>query len=253
LSIVLIYLAAFLVYIGYHADMYAQYFKKKGVVEAAKEYQFSKKLFYVAVAITIFLFSLGGKGGVLYYFYGQLSDQQDYILYYIWLFFVTIFSLAAVILGIRFALQYARKNFNFYLTRAYYLVSFREEGSIQKFKYLILALDTYNKFLERNLKMKIKDIMCIYSILVLASAEQKTKVRESIGKALEKDELELARQLAELSNLQDKEQFFIRKRAILNQDFKDILTIIIPAVISIVGSIIAILTQAGIFGSQPSS
>jgi hypothetical protein len=40
--------------------------------------------------------------------------------------------------------------------------------------------------------------------------------------------------------LQDKEQFLIKEPAILNQNFKDILVTIIPAIISIVGFIIAI-------------
>ena len=64
--------------------------------------------------------------------------------------------------------------------------------------------------------------MAIYSIITPASAEQ--EIRESIGKALEKDKLELARQLAELSSLPDKEEFLIKKRKILNQQFKDVLT-----------------------------
>jgi hypothetical protein len=139
------------------------------------------------------------------------------------------------------------------LARAYYMVSSREGDIIKKFKYLTLTLDTYNKFLERSLNLKIKDVMRIYSIFISASAEQEVKIRESIGNALEKDELELARQLAKLSSLQDKEQFLIREPAILNQQFKDILTIIIPAIISVVGFIIAMLTQAGIFESPPSS
>jgi hypothetical protein len=148
--------------------------------------------------------------------------------------------LATVILGIRFALHEASKNFGFYLARAYYMVSLQQESSIGKFKYLTLAFDTYNIFLERNLKLKIKDIMRIYSIFISASIEQKIKIRESIGNALEKDELELAKQLPELSSLPDKEQFLIREPAILNQQFKDILTIIVPAIISIVGFIITI-------------
>jgi hypothetical protein len=229
-----VYLAAFGVYIPYHAINYVKYFKKTGAVEAAKEYQFSKKLFYVAPAIVIFFFLLR-QTGVSSYFYDQLPNEQDNIVFWTFTFFLTIFTLATVILAIRFGAQYAREDFSFYLARAYYMISL--QSGIGKFMYLTLALDTYNKFLKRNLKLKIKDITRIYSIFISASTEQKIKIRESIGNALEKDELELAKQLAELSSLQDKEQFLIRERAILNQNFKDILVTIIPAIISIVGLI----------------
>jgi hypothetical protein len=114
-------------------------------------------------------------------------------------------------------------------------------------------LNIYNKFLARNLKLKIRDILRIYSIIISASAEEKIKIREKMGKALEKDKLELARQLAEISSLPDKEQFLIMEPAILNQQFKDILTIIIPAIISIVGFIITISLPLIMrsLGSQP--
>jgi hypothetical protein len=55
--------------------------------------------------------------------------------------------------------------------------------------------------------------------------------------------MELARQLAELSILPDKEEFLIKEPAILNQRFKEILTVMIPAIISIITFVIATLTQ----------
>jgi hypothetical protein len=230
------YYADFFVYFPYHADHYREYFNKSGVVEAVKEYQFSRKLFGIAAAITIFLIFLNS------YFAGEIIGPQLYSL----LSLLIIFSGATVVLAIRFAGQYSRKDFDFYLTRAYCIVSFGEEDDVEKFKYLMLGLDSYNKFLERHLKLKIKDIMRIYSMFIYASAEQKIKLRESIGKALEKQKLELARQLSESFSLQDKEQFLVREPAILNQGFKDVLTIIVPAIISIVAFIITILTQFGI-------
>jgi hypothetical protein len=126
------------------------------------------------------------------------------------------------------------------------MISSQNEDSVEKLRYLILALDAYNRFLERSLKLKIKDIMRVYSLIISASAEQKIKIRDSIEKAFEKDKLELTRQLAEISSLPDEEEFLINERTLLNQRLKDILTIIIPAIISIVGFIIAILTQARI-------
>lgn len=156
----------------------------------------------------------------------------------------------ALVLAIRFTVQRSRKDFDFHLTRPYLMVSSQNDDSVHKIRYLLLLLDTYNKFLERNLKVKIKDIMRIYSLIMSASAEQKIKIRESIGKALEKDKLELARQLAEISHLPDEEEFLRKEHTLLGQQLKDILTIIIPAIISIVGFIIAMITQTGILVSS---
>jgi hypothetical protein len=224
-------------YIPYHTrDKPEKYFKKIGFEHAVSEYQFSKKLFYVVVAISILIIVYS----IIFPF--TIRDIPHLIVGSMALpIFVNL-----IVLTIRFGSQYARKDFDFYWTRAYFVVSSQKEYSLEKFKYLKMALDTYNRFLERNLKLKIKDIMRIYSMFMLASTEQKFKIRDSIGEALEKDELELARQLAELSSLQDKEQFLIREPKILNQGIKDILTILIPTIISIVGFVIGILKGFGI-------
>jgi hypothetical protein len=233
----------------YYSRTPFEYPEKTRLIEAAIEYQFSRKLFYVAAAISILTLFL--LGTIPFYLRGQLSFQQTINLLLIIVFFLTIFSSATVILTTRFALQRSRKDFGFHLARAYYIVSFQKEDSVEKFKYLTLVLDTYNRFLENNLKLKIKDIMRIYSIMMSVTGEQKIKIRESIGKALEKDKLELARQLAELSSLPDKEEFLIKERSVLNQQFKDVLTILIPAAISIVGFTVSLLTQFRILVLPP--
>jgi len=122
-------------------------------------------------------------------------------------FVLLMFSVVSFILNIRFALQLRRKNFGLYLSRGYFAVSSQKEDVVGKLRYIKLTLDTYNRLLERNLNLKIKDTMRIYSLIMSASAEQRIKIRESIGKALEKDKLELARQLAEISRLPDEEDF----------------------------------------------
>lgn len=238
-------------YIPYHArDKPEKYFNKIGLVQAAIEYQFSRKLLNVTAPISIFSFFayLINSYFILRipWLYGEPAFAIQHGIFFgaMW-----VCSFATVILAIRFVLQHRRKDFGFYLSRAYFMVSSQKEDGVEKFRYLTLALDTYNRFLERNLNLKIKDIMRIYSLIMSASVEQKIKIRESIGKALENDRLELARQLAEISKLPDEEEFLKRERTLLNQRLKDILTIIIPAMISVVGFITAILTQAGILAS----
>lgn len=142
----------------------------------------------------------------------------------------------------------------FYLVRAYFTLASQKEDETEKLKYLILSLDAYNKFLERKLELKINNIMRIYSIIISANAKQKLDIRESVGMALEKDEMELARKLAELSSLEDKEEFLMKESIFLNLRFKEVLTVMIPAIISIVTFIIATIGQVlNILPSPPTN
>jgi hypothetical protein len=164
---------------------------------------------------------------------------------------VLVSSTAVAILGIRLALQLARKDFNFYLARAYFKVGSQQEDIVGKIRYLILTIDTYNKFLERNMKLKINDIRDIYSRIVSASPEEKIMIGESIGKALEKDKLELATWLRELFSSSEKEEeqkFLIKESLILNQQSKEILTAVIPAAITTVISAIVAAILSAMFG-----
>jgi hypothetical protein len=61
------------------------------------------------------------------------------------------------------------------------------------------------------------------------SPERKTMIRQSIGKALEKDKLELAIKLADLLGLPDKELVLTKRPLLPNQENKEIFTKIIPA------------------------
>jgi hypothetical protein len=203
-SFFLLYGINFFVYIPYYTkDKPERYFKKIGFAEAAIEYQFSKKLFLIAIALAISFFVfliLILTLGIAVLGTTEVSSSPGEILQHQLPFFigllllecVLVSSTAVAILGIRLALQLARKDFNFYLARAYFKVGSQQEDIVGKIRYLILTIDTYNKFLERNMKLKINDIRDIYSRIVSASPEEKIMIGESIGKALEKDKLELA-------------------------------------------------------------
>jgi hypothetical protein len=243
-SFVLLYGINFFVYIPYYTrDKPEKYFKKIGFTEAAMEYQFSNKLFLIVIALSIlfFVFIYLVTELTVIPFAPSLAELPNYQLNLILIHLLEltlVSSTAVVILAIRFILQRARKDFNFYLARAYFKVSSQQEDIVGKIRYLILTIDTYNKFLERNLKLKINDIRDIYSRIVSASAEEKIMIGESIGKALEKDKLELATQLRELFSSPDKEEeqkkFLTKEPLILNQQFKEILAAVIPAVITTV-------------------
>jgi hypothetical protein len=257
-SFVVIYGINYFVYIPYYTiDKPEKYFKKIGFTEAAIEYQFSRKLFLIAIALSISFFVF-----VILIIFLEIAVYRipplpssleslklpHFFIVFILLEFMLVSITAVAILGIRFTLQLARKDFNFYLAKVYFKVGSQQEDIVGKIRYLILTIDTYNKFLERNLKLKINNIKDIYSRIVSASTEEKIMIGESIGKALEKDKLELAGQLRELFSSPDKEEqqkFLTKESLILNQQFKELLTAIIPAVITaivapIIGSMLGL-------------
>lgn len=132
----------------------------------------------------------------------------------LYFYLLIIFSIA---LTIKFVLQRRKQDFDFHLAKAYFAVGSQKHDELEEFKYLILLLNAYNRFLEKNIKLEIKDIMRIYPIMISASAEQKIVIRESIGKALEKDKLELAIKLADILGLSDKELVLTKRPLLPNQ------------------------------------
>jgi hypothetical protein len=226
-------------YLGFHTKEPPEaYFAKFGAMEAISKYRLLNRLFYVMALLSVLAFT-------------TIVIASMNLFYGFNIFFVVFFlsllegpALASITISLAI-IRYSRlkKDFDFYLTRAYFTLASQKDDETEKLKYLNQSLDAYNVFLERKLNLKINNIMRIYSTIISASAEQKLKIRESVGKALEKDKMELARQLAELSSLPDEEEFLQKESSILNQRFKDILTVMIPAVISIVTFIIATITQ----------
>ena len=71
-----------------------------------------------------------------------------------------------------------------------------------------------------------------------------------MGNAFEKgNKLELARTLAQSPGLLKKEEFLVEEHSILSERLKEILTVLIPSVVSLIGVGIALLTTAGILAS----
>ena len=122
-----------------------------------------------------------------------------------------IYSVIAV--SLRFFTLVGKKEFRFYFAKGCCEIiskSSRTEDDVRIIKYLFLTLDSYNKYLRRNIKFEIKDINKIYSRIIYATEEEKNKVINSVCDSLEGNRLKLARLLSMIYNV-PKSDLFVRQ------------------------------------------
>ena len=124
-----------------------------------------------------------------------IADELSLISYYLPLFdfFLAIFtSSLAVAIGVvlRIATQVTKKEFMLYLAKGYCMIASRKEDNLDKMKCLFLSLDSYNKYLLRNVKLGVKNINKIYSLIISTDSKKKDEMINSICKCLAGDSLE---------------------------------------------------------------
>jgi hypothetical protein len=162
------------------------------------EFEFIKKLVFTAMPILIVL---------------VLADRFQVLSYYSLLydFFLAIFaSSIAVVVGamLRIATQVIKKEYRLYLAKGYCMIASTKEKDLDKMKYLFLSLDSYNKYLLRNIKSGIRNINKIYSLIICKNEDE---MINSICKYLAGDRLGLARYLVSLYEVPPIQEFFIKE------------------------------------------
>jgi hypothetical protein len=123
--------------------------------------------------------------------------------------FSTILTYIAIAAILRIATQNLKREFRFYFAKGCCKIMSNKNDKVEKIKYLFLLLSSYNKYLQRNLKIEINDIKKIYSIILSRETNQQIEIIESICVSLEGDKLKLARYLFLLQNIPDSE-FYIK-------------------------------------------
>jgi hypothetical protein len=88
-------------------------------------------------------------------------------------------AVVAVVMGalLRVLTQVIRKEFRFHLAKGYCIVASgkEEDQDLDRIKYLVLSLDSYNKYLLRKIKFGIKNINKIYSDITIYSGCSSSK------------------------------------------------------------------------------
>lgn len=204
-----------------------KYTKNTGYEKIVSEFEFIKKISFIAMPILIISLTL------ILLFPQVIS--YNYLSYALG---VAIFaSSAAVAIGtiVRISSRVAKKEFRFYLARGYCILASRSDGDLDKMQYISLSLDSYNKYLLRKMNLGVKNINKINSLLVYSDPKKKDEIINSICECFSSDKLKLATYLAALYEVPHTEDFFIKQAFI--EKLKGIgafLVAAIPIVISIV-------------------
>jgi hypothetical protein len=218
----------------YHAD---DYFKKKGLNQAIHEYEFVKKILYIEIPIFLVLTSIifaGSYLGLVPIVPSANTPLEQ-----------TAFSIAK---SLQYALQYSvtagalwmlfhmiRKEFRYYLARAFIKNMPDCADNVERVHWLDTTLNSYNKYLLRNLKLQI-DTSKIYSRLVIESNEKIHEFTWSVSESFDdSDKLTPARRLSKTINLNSEELFLKKSFSAGIITWGTLLATILPVVISVIG------------------
>jgi hypothetical protein len=240
-----------------------KYFKRRGFQAAVIDYEYVKKILYIAVPLFIFLTIIPNIQYEIQTVLRNYSvpinlkvelQQPAYKLMQA----VTFFIVLAGLLKIIFAL--ARKKFRLYFAMGCFeIVKNAKPGKkdeVQKMSYVIKGLHSYNLYLRRYLNLEINNIKSLYSKMSRAPIDQNRKVIDRISEifiysCLENDTLEPIRYLYKFSKgvpMEEKESIpteekesipteeFLTSQPIFNKvkDLAAFAAVIIPLAISMI-------------------
>jgi hypothetical protein len=223
-----------------------KYFKKRGSEEALVEYHYIKKILYVIVPL-LFITVLIDK--VFYSVIIEIlvrdfpdSNAWDYVysLFYGDYYLIAFGSNLAysIIAGIiRISIHIGRKDFRFYFAKACFGVVYKSIDNIKKAKYFIMGIRSYDKYLQKNVGVEIKDVDKIYSrVLTSNTAIDQNEVIQSITIAFDNnDKLRPANKLSKMLNTDEIEDFLIEKSLLTKiKDLSLFLATMIPVIIAII-------------------
>jgi hypothetical protein len=126
----------------------------------------------------------------------------------------------------------SRKDFRFQFAKVCMDTLEKKEDEINKIYYLIKGLNSYNKFLKRNLKLQFDDTMVCSKIISSSDKNQSLNLLSASFK--DNDKLKPVSCLSTIIKLPDTEQLLVKEK--LEVKIKDLITVlaaIVPVMISI--------------------
>ncbi len=180
---------------------------------------------------------------IFYFFSNQIFNTIYYIVLpnfsvnYIFLF--PYFTLQAgsdflypVIEGLLWiALDKNRMDFNFYFAKACLKAMLDKRNELPKVNYFISAIESYNEFLHKNLKMEFNNLPQILSFIISKSQLQEADTINGLYKAFEINSLKPINYLLKMLDVHDDNQFL--KRESLLKKIKDVVVFILGSLIPI--------------------
>ena len=142
----------------------------------------------------------------------------------------------------------SKRDFRYYYARGCFEVS-KNLSESQKMTYLTRAINSYNKYLKRNLKLQIRNTSKISSKIISDSVREQSNFTSSISDAfLDSNKLKPVEFVLNLLNIEKTENFLV-KESNWNKikDSGAFLATIIPVIISAITLILKYyeLTQSG--------
>jgi hypothetical protein len=188
----------------YHHD---DYFKKKGHRNSIAEYGFVKNVLYVGLPLMVFFASiyyiLSIRGLTTTVNLGPLLQV---------VYFPQVSLQYSVTAGALWMLsQLIRKEFRYYLAKAYIKSALDSDDDSKKLNLLIIAVNSYNKYLVRFLQIQI-NVLRLCDALVVKSNELIDGHIKSLSESFDdRDKLMPARRISQIMNMNSSEEFFAKQ------------------------------------------
>jgi hypothetical protein len=224
---------------------------KRGYSTAVREYEFVKKLLYVAVPLFIFFTflvvvpdfqvfkdipALSTVSNSLEQLLSIIAPYRDILGYVNYLLFLIVLS------GIlKIILALGRTQFWLHFARGCFVLMQDAKNEIDEMRFFVMALNAYNLYLRREIKLGIKDLKQVFSKIATMEERQKNNIVGNLAlfflsdKSVEENTLY---PLREISNLLGKPETELLTEQQLRNKLKEwsaAAVIIIPLVIQIIG------------------
>lgn len=184
------------------------------------EFEILKKLLIAGLPLLIFTLSL------------SLLNVERSVLFP--LFYLITVIISSVLLRLFSSLT--KKDYRYYYAKACLSIISTKVEKSDKINCIVLALNSYNKYLKRNIKLQIGNIKDIYSKILIDPAVEKNETILSISRAFESnDKFEPLRNLLNSLDTQNAERFLIEESMWdRTKEIGTFLAAVIPVLISII-------------------
>ena len=218
-----------------------EYFNRVGNCNAIFEYTILKRTVYVLIPFFVFGFIFLVMQRI--YLQNPILEILKFIpSSYIFYFFIIIIVPSFFIVGsalIKILILVSRRQFRYYFAKAYCSILQKSEDDVEKMRYLIGFISSYNKYLRRNLGLQINDLRKIYSKFLSDSNVDRNVIIEEFSSAVKSsNKLRLIVCLSNLLKIEKTEEFLVRqplrKRI---QDWATLVGTVASALAAIVGAI----------------
>jgi hypothetical protein len=225
-----------------------KHLSKRNPKSVITEYQALKKIVYALVPLFFFAIALRVSSGIM-----QDNPLIDLVLsldqlqqsLFLSILGAILFVVASALL--RIILLNRNKHFKYYLARLSFRAILRVQDNVERMKYLIGGLASYNKYIRRTLGLQINDPKMIYSSIIAdATVDRNSSTNELIQAFEDDDKLKPIRCLTGLFNVTDPEHFLVKES--LGKKLEGWISIfgaLVSSITAIIGAVVTLFSIPG--------